>query len=91
MVAQLCSALFDTMDYSPPGSSVHGILALAWVFVPIYLSSEVSLLRDSPAGGPGTAGPGVEWVVAMGRTPGFTHELVSETISLSSGFVSSPA
>ena len=26
MVAQLCSALFDTMDYSPPGSSVHGIL-----------------------------------------------------------------
>lgn len=67
------------------------LLALAWVFVPIYLSSEVSLPRDSPAGGLGTARPGVEWVVAMGRTPGFTHELVSETTSLSSGFVSSPA
>lgn len=74
-----------------PPQATYVLLALAWVFVPIYLSSEVSLLRDSPAGGPGTAGPGVEWVVAMGRTPGFTHELVSETISLSSGFVSSPA
>lgn len=73
-----------------PPQATYVLLALAWVFVPIYLSSEVSLLRDSPAGGLGTAGPGVEWVVVMGRTPGFTHELVSETTSVSSGFVSSP-
>ena len=24
LVAQLCPTLFSTMDYSPPGSSVHG-------------------------------------------------------------------
>ena len=24
LVAQLCPTLFDPMDYSPPGSSVHG-------------------------------------------------------------------
>ena len=24
-VAQLCLTLFDSMDYSPPGSSAHGI------------------------------------------------------------------
>lgn len=63
-----------------PPQATYVLLALAWVFVPIYLSSEVSLLRDSPAGGLGTAGPGVEWVVVIGRTPGFAHELVSETI-----------
>ena len=36
MVARLCSALFDTMDYSPPGSSVHGIFqarVLEWVAI----------------------------------------------------------
>ena len=26
LVAQLCLTLWDPMDYSPPGSSVHGIL-----------------------------------------------------------------
>ena len=26
LVAQLCSTLCDSMDCSPPGSSVHGIL-----------------------------------------------------------------
>ena len=26
LVAQLCLILCDCMDYSPPGSSVHGIL-----------------------------------------------------------------
>ena len=33
---QLCLTLGDTMDYSPPGSSVHGILLtriLEWVAV----------------------------------------------------------
>ena len=34
---QLCLTLFDTMDYSPSGSSVHGILqarTLEWVAIP---------------------------------------------------------
>ena len=34
---QSCSTLWDPMDYSPPGSSVHGILQakiLAWVTMP---------------------------------------------------------
>ena len=36
LVAQSCPALHDTMDYSPPGSSVHGILQariLEWVAI----------------------------------------------------------
>ena len=36
-VAQLCSALCDPVDCSPPGSSVHGILQagiLEWVAFP---------------------------------------------------------
>ena len=36
-VAQSCQALCDPMDYSPPGSSVHGILQariLEWVTIP---------------------------------------------------------
>ena len=34
---QLCQTLCDPMDYSPPGSSVHGILKagiLEWVAIP---------------------------------------------------------
>ena len=37
LVAQLCPTLHDNMDYSPPGSSVHGILQariLEWVVFP---------------------------------------------------------
>ena len=36
-VAQSCPTLCDPMDYSPPGSSVHGILLekiLKWVDIP---------------------------------------------------------
>ena len=36
LVAQLCLTLFDPMDGSPPGSSVHGILQariLEWVAI----------------------------------------------------------
>ena len=35
LVAQLCPALYDSIDYGPPGSSVHGILwerVLEWPF-----------------------------------------------------------
>jgi len=41
-VAQLCLTLCDPMDYSSPGSSVHGILQariLEWVVVPSRGSS----------------------------------------------------
>ena len=37
LVAQLCLTLCDHMDYSPLGSSVHGILqarTLEWVAIP---------------------------------------------------------
>ena len=37
LVAQSCLTLWDPMDYSPPGSSVHGILQariLKWVAMP---------------------------------------------------------
>ena len=37
LVTQLCLTLCDPMDYSPPGSSVHGILQariLEWVAIP---------------------------------------------------------
>ena len=37
LVAQLCLTLCDPMDYSPPGSSVHGISQariLEWVAMP---------------------------------------------------------
>ena len=35
-VAQLCPTLYDPVDYSPPGSTVHGILQagiLEWVAI----------------------------------------------------------
>ena len=38
LVAQLCPTLCDAMNYSLPGSSVHGILQarkLEWVAIPI--------------------------------------------------------
>ena len=37
LVAQLCPTLWDSVDCSPPGSSVHGILQariLVWVAIP---------------------------------------------------------
>ena len=42
VVAQLCPTLCDLIDYSPPGSSVHGILQariLEWVTVPFSRGS----------------------------------------------------
>ena len=41
-VAQLCPTLCNPMDYSPPGSSVHGILQtriLVWVAIPFSRGS----------------------------------------------------
>ena len=42
LVVQLCLTLCDPMDYSPPGSSVHGILQariLEWVAIPFSRGS----------------------------------------------------
>ena len=42
LVAQLCPTLCDPMDYSPPGSSVHGMLQariLEWAAVPFSRGS----------------------------------------------------
>ena len=47
LIAQLCPALWDPMDGSPPGSSVHGIFQariLEWVAMPF--SRRSSQLRD---------------------------------------------
>ena len=47
---QSCPTLFDSMDYSPPGSSVHGILQpriLEWIARPSSRGS--SRHRDRPA------------------------------------------
>ena len=40
LVAQSCPTLCDPMDYSPPGSSVYGILQarmLEWVAIPLSM------------------------------------------------------
>ena len=41
-IAQLCLTLSDPMDYSPPGSSIHGILQvriLEWVAIPFSMGA----------------------------------------------------
>ena len=50
LVAQLCLTLFDPVDCSPPGSSVHGIVQariLEWVAIPflrgIFLTQGLNL------------------------------------------------
>ena len=50
LVAQSCPALYDPMDCSPPGSSVHGILQArmpGWIATPFSRSSQP---RDHIAG-----------------------------------------
>ena len=42
LIDQLCLTLFNSMDCSPPGSSVHGILQariLEWVAIPFSRGS----------------------------------------------------
>ena len=46
-VAQLCSTLCDTMDCSPPGSSVHGILQARILWVAVSSSRGSSLTQGS--------------------------------------------
>ena len=52
-VAQLCLTLFDSMDYSPPGSSAHGIFQariLEWVAISY---SRGQTVYESRGSGPG--------------------------------------
>ena len=53
LVAQLCMALWDSMDYSLPGSSVHGVLQariLEWEATPFFRgSSSPGIKLMSPA------------------------------------------
>ena len=51
-VAQLCWTLGDPVDYSPPVTSVHGILQariLEWVDIPFSRGSSPVLEPESPA------------------------------------------
>ena len=44
---QSCPTLYDPMDYSLPGSSVHGILQvrlLAWVAIPFFRGSSSHIM-----------------------------------------------
>ena len=53
LVTQLCPTLWDPIDCSPPGSSVHGILQakiLEWVAIPFPMGS--SWPRDRTQGLP---------------------------------------
>ena len=53
LVAQSCLTLFNAMDCSPPGSSVHGISQvriLEWVAIPRWLKSSLTFA-------PGCGGP----------------------------------
>ena len=50
-VAQSCLTLFDPMDCSPPGSSVHGILQariLEWVAMPPHPPGDLPNLGIEP-------------------------------------------
>ena len=76
---QLCPALCDLMDCSPPGSSVHGILqarTLEWVPCP--------LPGDLPDPGVKPASPALQMnSLPLGHTPvpiaGFEHLLYNIT------------
>ena len=53
LVVQSCLTLCDPMDYSLPGSSVHGILQariLEWVAIPYPEIELVSLMSPTLAG-----------------------------------------
>ena len=63
LVAQSCLTLCDPVDYSPPGSSVHGILQariMAWVAIPFS--------RDLPDPGIKPRSPAL-WVDSLASEP----------------------
>ena len=51
LVTQLCPTLWDPMDCSPPGSSVHGILQagiLQWVGISFSTTAPISFHKNLP-------------------------------------------
>ena len=69
LVAQLCLTLCDLMDYSPPRSSVHGILQariLEWVAIPFSRGSsqprDPALQADSLLSDPQGTPRILEWI-----------------------------
>ena len=71
LVTQLCPTLCDPMDYSLPGSSVHGILqttTVEWVAIPF--SRESSWPRDQAQV---SCIAGSFFAVWASRVPSFTH------------------
>ena len=68
---QSCPTLCDPMDYSPPGSSVHGIFQAR-----ILKSVTISFSRGSSQPLDQT---GVSWVPHMGRW-NFYHSVVSDSL-----------
>ena len=84
LVAQSCLILCDPIDYSPPGSSVHGILQagiLEWVAIsstPGYLP-DPGIKPKSPAV-PALAG-GFFTTEPPGKTQGLhQHKLLSSSL-----------
>ena len=88
LVAQLCPTLCDPMDYSPPGSSIHGILQariLEWVALPsprdrpnpgIEPRSPVSQADSSPSEPPGYQNYQWEQLVS----PRYTWQRTAESL-----------
>ena len=69
-----CPILCHHMDYSPPGSSVHGILQariLEWVAMPssrgIFLTQELNLNLTSPALAGGFFTTSATWEALSGK------------------------
>ena len=63
LVAQYCPTLCNPMDYSPPGSSVHGILQaqiLEWVVTPF--STQIG---ESPLLAIGTSVPSIFYTASL--------------------------
>ena len=48
LVVKLCPTLCDPMDYSPPGSSVHGISQEYWSKLPFPLPRDLPDLEIKP-------------------------------------------
>ena len=76
LIAQLCLILCDPMDWSPPGSSVHGILQariLEWVAIPFS--------RGSPNPGIEPRSPAVQADFLLFEPPGKPIFIGEETNS----------
>ena len=76
-VAQLCPALCDPMDCSPPGSSVHGILQARiqeWAAMPSSRGSSQPRKRTSvPFASPTLAGQRRQWHPTPVHLPGKSY------------------